>query len=94
MSSIHPTATSSVQMSLPVSRPRTERAAREFEANLLASVLDSMEKVFATVPGEDSLPGADNYNYIGTHALAEIMAAHGGFGIGRMIADQLTAARK
>lgn len=94
MSQIPSTAAPSPGLSIPLIAPRTARAAQEFEANLIASLLDSMEKTFAAVPGEEALPGADNYNYIGTHALAEIMAAHGGFGIGRMIAAQLGKARR
>ena len=36
---------------------RGAKAAREFEAHLLGSMLESMEKTFATLPGED-MPGA------------------------------------
>ena len=68
---------------------RAENAPREFEASLIASLLESLEKTFATVPGETDLPGADNYNYLGTQALAEGIAAHGGFGIAAMISPHL-----
>ena len=44
---------------------RSAKGAREFEANLIASLLESMEKTFATLPGESTLPGADDYNYLG-----------------------------
>ena len=40
-----------------------------------------MEKTFATLPGESTISGADDYNYLGTRALAEGLAARGGFGI-------------
>jgi len=70
---------------------RGAKAAREFEAHLIGSLLESMEKTFATLPGEDAMPGADNYNYLGTHALAEALAAKGGFGIAVMIARHLPA---
>jgi Rod binding domain-containing protein len=70
---------------------RGAKAAREFEANLIGSLLQSMEKTFATLPGESTLPGADDYNYLGTRALAEGLAARGGFGIAAMISRHLPA---
>jgi Rod binding domain-containing protein len=70
---------------------RGAKAAREFEASLIGSLLESMEKTFATLPGEDTIPGADNYNYLGTQALAEGIAARGGFGIAAMISRHLPA---
>jgi len=70
---------------------RGAKAAREFEASLIGSLLESMEKTFATLPGEDTIPGADNYNYLGTQALAEGIAARGGFGIAAMITRHLPA---
>jgi Rod binding domain-containing protein len=70
---------------------RGAKAAREFEANLIGSLLESMEKTFATLPGENPIPGADDYNYIGTQALAEGLAARGGFGIAAMISRHLPA---
>jgi len=66
-------------------------AAREFEANLIGSLLESMEKTFATLPGDNATPGADDYNYLGTQSLAQGLAAHGGFGIAAMIARHLPA---
>jgi Rod binding domain-containing protein len=70
-----------------------EKAAREFEAQLIGSVLESFEKTFASVPGEEDMAGEDNYNYMGTQALASVVAAGGGFGIAKMISEHL-AARK
>ena len=67
------------------------KAAREFEANLIGSLLESMEKTFATLPGENTMPGEDNYNYLGTQALAEGLAARGGFGLAAMISRHLPA---
>ena len=69
--------------------PRSVRAARAFEASLVAALLASLEKTFAGVPGESSLAGADDFNYLGTHALAEGIVAHGGFGIANLIARNL-----
>ena len=70
---------------------RSGKAAREFEAELIGSLLANLEKTFATVPGENNLPGEDNYNYLGTEALASALAASGGFGIARLIARHLDA---
>lgn len=77
---------------LPENTPNLQKgrkAAREFEAQLIGSVLESMEKTFASVPGEESSAGDDNYNYMGTQALAGAIAAGGGFGIARMIAEHM-----
>jgi Rod binding domain-containing protein len=85
-------ATLSPELATPAASPgRGARAAREFEAHLIGSLLESLEKTFAAVPGNDSLAGADDYNYLGTEALAQALAARGGFGIGTMIAHYLTA---
>jgi len=82
------------ELATPAASSRGVKAAREFEATLIASLLESLEKTFATVPGEEQLAGADDYNYLGTHALAETIAARGGFGIARMIVPHLASARK
>lgn len=63
------------------------KAAREFEAQLIGSVLQSLEKTFAAVPGEDTMAGEDDYNYLGTKALASVIAAGGGFGIAKLISE-------
>ena len=72
---------------------RGPKAAREFEAQLIGSVLQSLEKTFASVPGEDAMAGEDDYNYLGTQALASAVAAGGGFGIARLIAQHLGGAK-
>jgi Rod binding domain-containing protein len=78
-------------MATTVNTPRGVRAAREFEASLIASLLESMEKTFASVPGDPALPGSDDYNYLGTQALASGIAARGGLGIAALIARSLAA---
>ena len=70
---------------------KSAKAAHEFEANLIGSLLQSMEKTFAALPGENTMPGEDDYNYLGTQALAEGLAARGGFGIAAMISQHLPA---
>ena len=68
---------------------RGAKAARDFEASLIGALLESLEKTFSSVPGEASCTGSDDYNYLGTRALAEGIADHGGFGIATMIAQHL-----
>jgi Rod binding domain-containing protein len=75
----------------PIPAGHGAKAAREFEANLIGSLLASMEKSFAALPGDSQLAGADDYNYLGTQALAEGLAAQGGFGIAAMISRHLPA---
>jgi Rod binding domain-containing protein len=77
---------------LPQAAPELSKgakAARDFEAQLIGMVLESMEKSFASLPGQDEIAGEDNYNYLGTQALASVVAAGGGFGIARMISEHL-----
>ncbi len=78
--------TISPELAMPAT-PLTKgaKAARDFEAQLIGSLLASYEKTFATLPGESEMPGADNYNYLGTQAMASALAAGGGFGIAAMI---------
>lgn len=75
----------------PPDRIRGAKAARDFEARLIGSLLESLEKTFGGLPGENSMPGADNYNYLGSQALAEGIADRGGFGIAAMITRYLVA---
>src|ERR1700681_1536736 len=70
-----------------------QKAAREFEAQLIGTVLESLEKTFAAVPGEDTMAGQDDYNYLGTQALASAIAAGGGFGIAKMISKHFAETR-
>jgi hypothetical protein len=94
MSSILPASAATLSPGLVTGAKLPSRganAAREFEANLIGSLLESLEKTFAALPGENTIPGADDYNYIGTQALAEGLAARGGFGIAAMISRHLAA---
>ena len=90
MSSIPSSLTTvSPDLATPAALGRGPQAAREFEACLIGSLLESLEKTFAALPGEDPLPGSDDYNYLGTRALSEALAARGGFGIAAMISRYL-----
>ncbi len=82
------------QLSSPVKVPRGEKAAREFEASLIASLLEQLEKTFADVPGAGGLAGSDSYNYLGTQALARGIADRGGFCIATLIARSFSTAEK
>ncbi len=75
----------------PPDLTKGRKAAREFEAQLIATVLESFEKTFATLPGQGDTAGEDNYNYMGTQAMASALAQGGGFGIAQMIAAHLGA---
>jgi Rod binding domain-containing protein len=77
---------------LPAATPalgRGQKAAREFEAQLIGQMLGSMEKTFANLPGQGEVAGEDNFNDLGTQALAQAIAAGGGFGIAKLIGQHL-----
>lgn len=71
----------------PAGKAKAEKAARDFEAVLLGSLLDSLQKTLAGIP-EDGPAGSSNYTVMGTQALATAMAARGGIGIARLILHQ------
>jgi len=68
---------------------RVLRAAQDFEAVLLGSLLRSLQETLSAVPGEDRDVGSDDYRYLGTQALAAGLAASGGLGIADMIVRNL-----
>ena len=70
-------------------RTKAEKAAQDFEAVLLGSLLDSLQKTFDGSPkSEDAPTGSGDYGLMGTQALAAAMAARGGIGIARLILQQ------
>jgi len=68
---------------------RGQKAAREFEAQLIASLLESLERTFSGLSNSERMAGSDDYDYLGTRALAEALASRGGFGIGALISAHL-----
>jgi Rod binding domain-containing protein len=64
---------------------KIHRAAQDFEALLLGSLLRTLEQTFSAVPGDSRVPGSDDYEYLGTQALASGLAASGGLGIADLI---------
>jgi Rod binding domain-containing protein len=70
-------------------RAKAQKAASDFEAVLLGSLLDSLQKTFAgSMASEDAPFGSGDYALMGTQALASAMAARGGIGIARLILQQ------
>jgi Rod binding domain-containing protein len=67
---------------------KAEKAARDFESVLLTSLFDSLQKAF-TWDREDSTPWASNYRLMANRAMADAVAANGGFGIGKFILSHL-----
>lgn len=79
------------RLATPSPNLRGVQASREFEANLIASILQTAEKTFASLPGKDSFAGSENYDYLATQALGGAIASHGGFGIATIISRYLEA---
>ena len=68
---------------------KNEKAARDFEALLLAPALDALQKTFAGTSEGSNAPGADDYRQMGTQALAQAIAARGGIGIACLVLRHL-----
>jgi len=73
--------------------PKVLQAARDFEAVLLGTLIKSLEKGFTVLPGGDPPAESDSYHDFETEALARGLAAQGGLGIARLIADNLQHAK-
>lgn len=70
------------------------RVARDFEAQLLSSVLGSLEKTFTEIGTPDNDPGSQNYQALSMQALGKALADKGGVGIARLIAPHLMKPEK
>jgi Rod binding domain-containing protein len=71
---------------------KIEKSATEFESMLLSNWLQQAEQSMATVPGADDdedAAGRDQMMSLGVQSLARSLAATGGIGIGKMIAQAL-----
>jgi Rod binding domain-containing protein len=68
---------------------KAEKAAVDFEAILLASVMESLSKTFSGT--SDDTPGMQDYSSMGSQALALAVAARGGIGIAKLILSQWRA---
>jgi Rod binding domain-containing protein len=86
----------SVWPSQDVGAPATEharkiaKAARDFEAVLLNTLLGPLEKTFSSLPGKETNAVSDDYQSMGMQALASGLAARGGVGIAAMIVKSLS----
>jgi Rod binding domain-containing protein len=65
------------------------KAAHEFEAVLLNTLLGPLEHTFASVPGKQTDAVSDNYQSLGMQALSSSLTAKGGLGIADMIVKSL-----
>jgi Rod binding domain-containing protein len=61
------------------------RAARQFEAVLLNSLLGSLQHSFSSLGGKKTDSESTNYDYMGMQALSSALAARGGIGIAQRI---------
>jgi Rod binding domain-containing protein len=66
------------------------RAAHQFEAVLLNSLLGSLQHSFSSLGGKKTDSESTNYDYVGMQALAAALAAKGGIGI----ADRIVASMR
>jgi Rod binding domain-containing protein len=66
------------------------KAAHDFEAVLLNTLLGPLEKTFSSLPGKETDAVSDNYHSLGMQALASSLAAKGGVGIAAMIIKSLS----
>jgi Rod binding domain-containing protein len=66
------------------------KAAHDFEAVLLNTLLGPLEKTFSSLPGKETDAVSDNYRSLGMQALASSLAAKGGVGIAAMIIRSLS----
>jgi len=69
--------------------PRIVKAAREFEALLVGSLLRSLEATFSASPGQPVEAGGDDYQYMATQALASALSERGGLGLARLVIHQM-----
>ena len=65
------------------------QAAQEFEAILLESFINPLEKTFSQLPEDETELGMNGYQDLGTQALVSGIAKAGGLGIADMIVRNL-----
>ncbi len=72
-------------------RNRAVKAAHDFEALLLGSLLESMQQGLSGLPGEPEKPaGFGDYGYMANQAIAAAISAGGGVGIAQLLLKHLT----
>ncbi|MGH9499688.1 MAG: rod-binding protein [Terriglobales bacterium] len=85
VSTSHAAATPSAEHARKIAK-----AARDFEAVLLNTLLGPLEKTFSSLPGKETDAVSDDYQSMGMQALASGLAANGGVGIAAMIVKSLS----
>jgi len=65
------------------------RAAHQFEAVLLNSLLGSLQHSFSSLGGQKTDSESTNYDYVGMQALSSALAARGGIGIADRIVTSM-----
>jgi Rod binding domain-containing protein len=93
MSTMAPAAAAGSTAATEAYGKRVARAAHQFEAVLLNSLLGSLEHSFSALPGKKSDSAADDYHSMGMQALSATLAASGGVGIASMIIRNLMRAK-
>jgi len=76
----------------PARDPRLARAAYQFEALLLETLIGSLEKGFA-LPAKDNPLGASSYGELGVQALAGAVSRAGGIGLSAFVMRNLQKTR-
>lgn len=71
---------------------KVAKAARDFEAVMLATLLESLQKSFGGGL-DDSSTGSAEYGSLGTQALATAMAERGGIGLAKLVLPHLVATK-
>lgn len=66
------------------------RAAHQFEAILLNSLLGPLEQTFASLGQQSDDPMSNQYQFLGVQTLASCLADRGGLGIADMIIRNVT----
>ena len=65
------------------------KAAQEFEGMLISQLLGGFTSGFSSLSGDTPLAGSDTLNSLAVQTLSTAMAGRGGFGVGKMLVDQL-----
>ena len=70
---------------------KIEKGAKEFEAMLLSTWMQQAEQSMASVPGADDeeMAGKDQMMSLGVQSVSTALAASGGIGIAKMIAQSM-----
>ncbi|HLH08490.1 MAG TPA: rod-binding protein [Terriglobales bacterium] len=68
---------------------KLRNAARDFEAQLLAELLQQMQPQSSLLPGSGSSAGSEQYEVMATQAVAGAMADAGGIGLSKYLIHQM-----